>query len=124
MDKDLGSEDIASVNKHIRRAKAQAKWEQIGLGLGLSSATINGIREGSSRDDQRLYSTLNAWVNGKDKVQTTWRVLIRTLQSEDINESALANTIMAEKGRLHLCSIHHSHACTFVLILHTVVILY
>ena len=98
----VGSEDIASMNKHIRRAKAQVKWEQIGQGLRLSSATINGIKEENSRDDQRLYATLNAWVNGKEKVQTTWRVLIRALLSEDVNESALADTIMAEKGRLQL----------------------
>ena len=96
----LESEDIEGVNKLLRKAKAQAKWEQIALGLGLSSATITDIREKHRRDEKRLYSSLGAWVNGKEEVRATWRILIRTLQSEDVNESALADKIIAEKGRV------------------------
>lgn len=93
----LGSEDITSVYRQIRAAKAQGKWKQIGLGLGLSPATLKGIREEHSGDNPRLYSTLNTWVNEK-KLQTTWRILVNTLRSEDVNESTLADRLLAEKG--------------------------
>lgn len=95
----LGSEDITSVYRQIRAAKAQGKWKQIGLGLGLSPATLKGIREEHSQDNRRLlYSTLNTWVNEK-KLQTTWRILVNTLRSEDVNESTLADRLLAEKGK-------------------------
>ena len=84
--------------RQIRAAKAQGKWKQIGLGLGLSPETLKGIREEQSRDNPRLYSTLNTWVNEK-KLQTTWRILVNTLRSEDVNESTLADRLLAEKGK-------------------------
>ena len=94
----IGSEDITSVYKQIRAAKAQAKWEQIGLGLGLSPATVKSIRETDTNDNRCLYLTLKTWVDEK-KLQTTWRVLVNTLRSEDVNESSLAERLISEKGR-------------------------
>jgi len=86
------------VYRQIRAAKVQGKWKQIGLALGLSPATLQGIREEHSQDNRRLYSTLNTWVNEK-KLQTTWRILVNTLRSEDVNESTLADRLLAEKGK-------------------------
>ena len=48
---------------------------------------------------QCLYATLKAWINNKDKLaEVTWRALIRTLQSAQVGETALAERLKAEKG--------------------------
>ena len=90
---DLG--DSGGVFRSIQSAKA--KWEKIGLGLGLSCSTLDQIRSDKHNEPgQCLYATLKAWINSEDKLaEVTWRALIRALAQ--VGETALAERLKAEK---------------------------
>ena len=79
---------------------AKAKWEKIGVGLKFSRDTLDQIKSDNHNEPgQCLYATLKAWINNKDKLaEVTWRALIRTLQSAQVGETALAERLKAEKG--------------------------
>lgn len=78
---------------------AEENWESIGLGLGLSESTLLKIKDDKKNASRNcLYAVLNLWIQNKAKKQATWRVLIATLKSDEVNESGLADKIMKEKG--------------------------
>lgn len=87
---------------------AKAKWEKIGLGLGLSSEALYQIKSEKHNDPgQCLYAILKAWINcGSDK-EVTWRALICTLKSAQVGETDLAERLKKEKGKqilnIHTC---------------------
>lgn len=69
------------------------------MSLGLSHDTIHQIKADKLHAKQCLYATINCWLRRKATGKVTWRTLIRALQSPDVDEADLAETIMAEKGR-------------------------
>ena len=101
--------DIGDVNKSLQPAKQ--KWEKIGLGLGIARDRIQRIKTDSGGDSGKcLFLIMNLWLRGKCPTVKgiTWRVLIRILKSQEVNESDLAECIMTEKGRdIILFSYHH-----------------
>ena len=89
--------EYKGVYKAVESAKD--KWKKIGLGLGLSSETLDQIKSDKHNDpSQCLYAVLKAWINSDHDKEVTWRVLIRTLQSEQVGETDLAKRLKAEKG--------------------------
>ena len=71
------------------------KWKDIGLKLGLFAATLKDIDNlYHGRTDQCLYSVLITWLRRKDDVWkkggTTWRILIKALESVGADENVLA----------------------------------
>ena len=102
----LGSGDINEIFRLTSSAKD--KWEKIGLSLGLSPEKISQIKTTNGDNcDQCLYATLNSWLvyntlTEKPKYKKTWRTLLRVLKSPEIDEAALAETVMAKKGNVNL----------------------
>ena len=98
----LDSGDIRTVNQNVLPAKE--KWRNIGIALGLSHQTLQGIHhKHKDRTDQCLFATLSAWLHGRDKARekgTTWRSIIRVLRSKNVGESSLADKLAAsQKGK-------------------------
>ena len=70
---------------------AQAKWEFIGLGLGVDKDDLDNIGETYSRNDKKLLEMLKLWLNaGKD---TTWNAIVQVLRKKIVGRSNLANEI-------------------------------
>lgn len=96
----LAGKDIGDVNKALLPAKQ--KWERIGLGLGVARDRIQQIKADNGSDPGKcVFHVVNLWLRGKCTGTVkgiTWRVLIRTLKSAEVNESGLAEQIMSEKG--------------------------
>ena len=95
------TEDIKDINKAI--GPAREKWEKIGLGLGLSQTTLQQIKTVNGGEPAKcLYATIYAWLRRKDKANAkgiTWRTLIHTLKSAEVDETDLAERLMIEKGK-------------------------
>jgi len=91
---------INTIFSAVRSAKD--KWEKIGTGLGLSTTTLQQIKdERQGRADQCLYAVINAWLHGRDRARTkgvSWRSLVRTLQSPEVSEGGLAEKMVSERG--------------------------
>ena len=92
-----GIHQIRDVFNLVR--SAEENWESIGLDLGLSESTLLTIKDDKKNVSRScLYAVINLWLHSKAKKQPTWRVLIVTLKSDEVNESELADKIMKEKG--------------------------
>lgn len=86
-----------NVCKSIRSAKE--KWEKIGVGLGLEHDTLREINTNNQGEPGKcLYAAVDAWLRCKGVTRSTWRVLIRTLESAEVDEAALAERLISEKG--------------------------
>lgn len=74
------------------------------MGLGIDPSNLRKVKEDREEDehdvkDRCLYATLNIWLHGKCSSHfRNWRTLLKVLKSEDVNESSLAESIMAKKG--------------------------
>ena len=96
------SQDVTDVFQSTSPAKE--KWEKIGLSLGRSLEEIGQIRTtNGDRCDRCLYAVLNSWlvhniVSDNPKSRNTWRKLLDVLKSPEVDEAALAETVMARKG--------------------------
>ena len=96
------AQDITDVFQSTSPAKD--KWEKIGLSLGRSLEEISQIRTtNGDRSDICLYAVLNSWlahniVSDHPKSRTCWRKLLDVLKSPEVDEAALAKTVMARKG--------------------------
>ena len=87
------SADVGGMYKIL--SPVRDKWKDIGLKLGLFPATLEGIDKFyQERTDQRLYAVLTTWLHRKDDVWkkggTTWRKLIKALESVGADENVLA----------------------------------
>ena len=70
---------------------AQAKWEFIGLGLGVDKDELDNIGETYSRNDKKLLEMLKLWLNaGKD---ATWKAIVQVLRKNTVGRNNLANEI-------------------------------
>ena len=96
------------------------KWKDIGLKLGLFPATLENIDKFyHERTDQCLYVVLTSWLRRKDDVWkkggTTWRTLIKALESVGADENVLA-TCRAEATASNQSSNILNYIATILLI--------
>ena len=93
-----GTWDISEVYKLLLPAKA--KWDAIGISLGLDFDTLMAINQRCKTVDQCLYSMIMTWIQG-NKANVTYNHLVKVLKSRDIREKKVAQAIMSEKGTYH-----------------------
>ena len=82
--------------KNIREAAealhdARAKWEFIGLGLGVDKDELENIGETYSKNDKKLLEMLRLWLNA-DK-DTTWNAIVQVLRKTSVGRHLLAHEI-------------------------------
>ena len=68
---------------------AAAVWYQLGLQLGISTATLEVIMRDHPTTRERFTRMLEEWVKGR----ATKRILIEALRSEAIQENRLADNV-------------------------------
>ena len=66
-----------------------AVWHQLGLQLGITTATLNVITRDHSTTRERFTKMLEEWMKGR----ATKRILVNALRSEAIGENRLADDI-------------------------------
>ena len=86
---------LSSVNNIHEVAEAlhdaQAKWEFIGLGLGVHKDELDIIREKYSSNEKKLLELLKLWqVAGKN---TTWNAIVQVLRKSFVARHDLAYEI-------------------------------
>ena len=79
--------------KNIREAAealhdARAKWEFIGLGLGVDKNELENIGETYSKNDKKLLEMLKIWLNAGD--DTTWNTIVQALKTKAVGRNNLA----------------------------------
>ena len=75
--------------------EARNKWYDIGLGLKVSVATLDGIKSQSDDPKDCLRETLKPWLKGTDP-KPTWRALVEALKSCIVEEHQLAKRLEAK----------------------------
>ena len=71
--------------------KAEAKWEFIGLGLGVDHNDLTSINSTYTKNDKKLLETLKLWLEADRN--TTWNAIVRVLRTESVGRHDLANEI-------------------------------
>ena len=77
--------------------KAQAKWEFIGLGLGVDQNELTSIDSTYTKNDKKLLESLKLWLTADRN--TTWNAIVQVLRTESVGRHDLANEI--EKNYLN-----------------------
>ena len=77
--------------------KAQAKWEFIGVGLGVDQDELTSIDRTSWMNDKKLLETLKLWLSADRN--TTWNAIVQVLRTKNVGRNDLANDI--EKNHIH-----------------------
>lgn len=83
----LGSEDLFTVWSELFRIRSE--WYNIGLGLGLTSDTLDNIKQGHT-DKEQLREALKEWLNGLD---CCWRDIVKVLRKPCIGKSSVARRL-------------------------------
>ena len=92
---DLNVDDLGTVLQEAYEARN--KWYDIGLGLKVSVATLDGIKSQSDDPKDCLRETLKPWLKGTDP-KPTWRALVEALKSCIVEEHQLAKRLEAKYG--------------------------
>ena len=81
------------------------KWEKVGQELGLSEETLSTIGQKCRNSRQCFFAMMNSWLSRKGMRENipaykpvTLRILLRALESKEVDESKLAAEITKMKG--------------------------
>ena len=88
--------DVGEASKALH--KAQNKWEQIGLELGVDADELESIDDTFRKNDKKLLEMLKKWL-AADK-NTTWNALVQALRSNTVGRNDIANEIEKNTVRL------------------------
>ena len=82
----LSEKDLLNVMEEL--ADVRAKWYNIGLGLGLSVGTLDGIKADHSNTLDCLREALKTWL--KTLPPPTWSKDVKALKTHTVAEASLA----------------------------------
>ena len=82
----LSQKDLLNVMEEL--ADVRAKWYNIGLGLGLSVGTLDGIKADHSNTLDCLREALKTWL--KTLPPPTWSKVVKALKTQTVAEASLA----------------------------------
>ena len=69
-----------------------AKWKDVGIALGLSFNTLDGIGDQCRESHQACYAAIfQEWTNGQE--QPRWERIVKALQTRTVNENSLAKEL-------------------------------
>ena len=99
-------EDLGSILSKLKLVpKANGKWQDFGLGLGLSYTTIENIEADEKGVESCFRACLAGWLRRADNVDEkgvpTWLRLAEVL--EEIGDKATAEKIRKGKGIIQCC---------------------
>ena len=83
----LSEKDLLNVMEEL--ADVRAKWYNIGLGLGMSVGTLDGIRTDHSNTSDCLRETLKEWLKTY-LPSPTWSKVVEALGTKTVGEAKLA----------------------------------
>ena len=71
--------------------KVEARWDQLGLQLGIPKATLNVIKRDHQTTQEQFTEMLSVWLNGSHRPMK--KVLVAALQSNVLQENRLADKV-------------------------------
>ena len=83
----LSEKDLLNVMEEL--ADVRAKWYNIGLGLGLSVGTLDGIKADHSNISDCLREALKTWLK-THLPPPTWSKVVEALRTKTVDEARLA----------------------------------
>ena len=83
----LSEKDLLNVMEEL--ADVRAKWYNIGLGLGLSVGTLDGIKADHSNTSDCLREALKTWLK-THLPPPTWSKVVDALRTKTVDEARLA----------------------------------
>ena len=83
----LSEKDLLNVMEEL--AEVKAKWYNIGLGLGLSVGTLDGIKADHSNISDCLREALKTWLKAHFP-PPTWSKVVEALRTKTVDEASLA----------------------------------
>ena len=83
----LSEKNLLNVMEEL--ADVRAKWYNIGLGLGLSVGTLDGIKADHSNISDCLREALKTWLK-TNLPPPTWSKVLETLRTKTVDEARLA----------------------------------
>ena len=84
----LRENNLLKFNVMEELADVRAKWYNIGLGLGLSVGTLDGIKADHSNTSDCLREALKTWL--KNLPPPTWSKVLEALRTQTVAEASLA----------------------------------
>ena len=73
-------------------ADISAKWEEIGLALGVSQNDLNGLRHDNSSNMIKLSQVIALWIQSKSSF-VSWETLISAIEGPIVNNKKKAEEI-------------------------------
>ena len=90
-------DDLAAVLNAV--CEGRAKWDLIGLQLGLKKGTIDAIeRDNQSNSDRCLTATLYKWLCSPD-LHPSWSSLARSLRAPSVGLGHLAEKLVTSQPK-------------------------
>ena len=86
----LSEMDLLNVMEEL--ADVRAKWYNIGLGLGLSVGTLDGIKAEHSNISDCLREALTTWLKAHPPLPT-WSKVVDALRTKTVGEARLATDL-------------------------------
>ncbi len=86
---DLGPNDLAPVLEEL--LEVRAKWDDIGLGLGVPPGTLEAIEQDHPNSKRRLMEVLKVWLNTLP--DPSWEGLVQALRRPLVGAETLANIL-------------------------------
>ncbi len=86
---DLGPNDLVTVLEEL--LEVRAKWESIGLGLGVPDGTLEAIQLDHPDSQKRLMEVLKVWLNTRP--DPSWEGLVQALRRPLVGAETLANKL-------------------------------
>ena len=86
----LTEKDLLNVMEEL--ADVRAKWYNIGLGLGVSVGTLDGIHAEHSNTSDCLRETLKKWLNSYPP-HPTWSKVVEALRTKIVDKTRLATDL-------------------------------